>query len=97
MCWAQHPWASRASRPCYELLVVRRVSLEEVVPFIGKIVLLEDRLHRALIHAQAAIDAVFGVDVQHLGAGKIGFIFRRMNAVRGAHGNACGVFDADAR
>src|SRR4051794_669990 len=43
-------------------LVVERVALDEVVPLGGEVVLGEDGFHRALVDAEAAVDAGVVVD-----------------------------------
>src|SRR5215470_18020240 len=42
------------------------VDVDEVLPLIGNLVLREDRLHRTHRLARAAVDALVGVDVQHV-------------------------------
>ena len=49
------------------LFVILRVLFDKRSPLLGQIFLGEDCLHRAFVHAQAAIDARVGVNVQLLG------------------------------
>src|SRR5688500_7427434 len=46
-------------------LRVRVVDLHEGLPLVGERILGEDRLHRALRFARAAVDALLGIDDQH--------------------------------
>src|SRR5438309_7719273 len=62
-----HPRAARVDRL---LLIVSRVLLDVLRPLGGKVFLRKDRCHRALVHAQPAIDARVGVDVEHLRLGE---------------------------
>src|SRR5256885_8829511 len=78
------------------LLVVSRVLLDERRPLRRQLVLREDGRHRALVHAQVAVDARVGVDVKHLCFRESGFILGRMNTVHRAHCNAGRVFGPDA-
>src|SRR5688500_16094113 len=78
------------------LLVVRRVLLNERRPLRRQLILREDGRHRALVHAQVAVDARLRVDVKHLRFRESGFILGRMNTVHRAYRNAGGVFGPDA-
>src|SRR4051794_40429933 len=49
------------------VLEILGVLFDEARPLRRKVFLREDRGHRALVDAQAAVDARVGVDVQHLG------------------------------
>src|SRR5262249_39377904 len=65
------------------------VQLLELLPLVGKVVLVEDRLDRALRDARLAVDALLGVDVEHLRP----FI----EAIDRADDHAVGVFAVEAR
>src|SRR5437870_3732856 len=72
------------------LLEVVVVDLDEVCPLGRDLVLGEDRVHRARIHARAAVDALVRVDVVHV-RGVVG-----VDAVDGANLHAGGVLHTDA-
>jgi hypothetical protein len=57
----------------------------------------KDRLHRAFIDAEIAVDAGVGIDEQLIYGGEVGFILGRVNAVHWADRNAGCVFRPDAR
>src|SRR5947209_661502 len=59
------------------LLIVRFVLLDEALPLGRQVFLREDGLHRALVHAQPAVDAGVGVDVEHRLAGELRLVLRR--------------------
>jgi len=60
-------------------------------------ILREDRLHGACGLARAAVDADFGVDVQHLGRLEVVLVLPRVDAIDRANLDARGVLGADAR
>src|SRR5690349_3822379 len=74
-----------------------RVDLGEVRPLLGQLVLREDRVDGASLDARVAVDALLGVDVEHLDAVVVGIVGRRVDAVHGADLDARVVLDADAR
>ncbi len=57
----------------------------------GKLVVGVDRVHRAFVHARAAVDAGVRVDVEHLGGGERRLVGRGVNAVDGADLDARGI------
>src|SRR5204863_9877416 len=57
----------------------------------------EARVHRAGLHAGVAVDALLGVDVEHLHSVIARLVWRRVDAVDGAHLDAGVVLRADAR
>src|ERR1043165_1420449 len=77
-------------------LVVVEVELDVLVPLRREVLLREDRLHRALIHAQAAVDARVRVDVQHLRRLELRLVLGRMDAVHRADIHAGNILGADA-
>ena len=76
---------------------MRRVLLDEMLPLLRQIILREDRPHRALVHAQVAVDAVGGVDVKLIRVGEARLTRLGMNAIHRANGDAGGVLHPDAR
>src|ERR1700686_2842591 len=60
-----------------------------VLPFVGELVLGEDRVNRARLDARVAVDALDGVDVYHVDVAVPGLLGSRVDAVDGA--------DLDAR
>ena len=76
------------------LLVVGSVPLDEFLLVFGHIFERMDRVGGANRNTGAAIDAAIGIYV-HLGRGfELRLVLLRMNAVRGAHVDAEGVFNA---
>jgi hypothetical protein len=78
-------------------LKIFRVHRYEVLPLLRGLVERENRFNRARRHARAAVDALVGVNVQHLGRLKLGFVLAWMNAVDRTDIDARGVLGADAR
>jgi hypothetical protein len=78
------------------LLVMVGVHLREMLPLLRQVVLRENRLDRAGWLASSAVDALDRVDIEHLGALKIGFVLARMYAIHRANVDASGVFRTDA-
>src|SRR6476620_4286247 len=76
---------------------VVRVDLRVLLPLVGQLVLGEARIDRAGLHAGVAVDALLGIDVEHLGSVIAGLVGRRVDAVHGAHLDAGVVLGADAR
>src|SRR5437867_956241 len=66
------------------VLVIDGVDLDEALPFLGQVLLGEDRLHRAFIDTEPAIDARLRINVEHLAFLEILFILRGMDAVHRA-------------
>ena len=71
--------------------------MNEIRPFMGRFVERVDGLDRAGRDARAAVDALVGMNVEHLGGVERRLVFPRMNAIHRAHVNARGVFRADTR
>lgn len=87
-----------ALRSALSLLPVPlRIDLDVLVPFLGKVFFGVDGLHRALVHAQTAVDAGVGIDVEHLRVFELGFIFGGVDAIHRADFDTGGVLGADAR
>jgi len=76
--------------------VIRRVLGREARPFFRQIVQSEDRRNRANRYAGAAIDALYRIDVEHLGVRVGRLIFLRVNAVDRASIDAGCIFRAYA-
>ncbi len=70
-----------ARLPVLLLRVVVDVDLDVLRPFFGQVFLREDCLHRALIDAQAAVDAGVGVDVELIARAEVGFGLGGVDAV----------------
>src|SRR3990172_2702596 len=77
-------------------LVVLRVGLEVLLLIFGNFILRPDRRDRAFVHAQAAVDAGLGVDVQHLLLGEIRILLRRVDAINRTDSHAGRVLGSDA-
>src|SRR5687767_3033388 len=60
-----------------------RVQLERVLGLLRDLVVAEDRVDRAGVHAGVAVDADGGVDVELLGGLEVGVTRLRVNAVDG--------------
>jgi len=102
-------WESPTSEPPHErpvdwesqinnsLLEVVDVDLDVLLPLGWDIVLGEDRLHRALIDAQTAVDTGVWIDVQLLGVSVVALLLGRVNAVHWADLDAGRVLGSDAR
>jgi hypothetical protein len=71
-------------RALFLVLVVIRIDRNEALPFFGEVFLGEDGLDGAFVHAEAAVDAGFGVDVEHL---EVGFFLDRVDAIHRADGH----------
>src|SRR5580765_3922075 len=65
-------------------------------PLGREIFLREDGRHRALIHAQPAVDAGIRIDVEHLRLGEGGFVLGGVNAIDRADRDASRVLRTDA-
>jgi len=72
----------------WRLLCHFRVECNECLPLLGNIVLVEDCINRAFMGARLAVDAVIGIDIQHL----LTFV----KAVAGADNNAISMLAAKA-
>src|SRR3954452_6836249 len=77
-------------------LVVVRVHLRELLPLVGQLVLGEARVHRAGLDARIAVDALVGVDVEHLDLVVVRLVRGRMDAIDRTHLDARVVLGADA-
>ena len=73
-----------------------RVQINEIAPLVRRFVERVDRLHRTGRHAGAAVDALVGMDIQHLGGLEIGLILPGMNAIDRADVDTGSVLGADA-
>src|SRR6185437_1478956 len=76
---------------------VVRVDLHVLLPLVGELVLGEAGVHGARLDARVAVDALLGVDVEHLGRVVSGLVWRRVDAVDGADLDTGVVLGADAR
>ena len=65
-------------------------------PLVRRLVQREDRLDRAGRHAGAAVDALVGMNIKHLGRFKRRFVLPRMNAVHRTDVHARGILGPDA-
>jgi hypothetical protein len=74
-----------------------RVLLGEICPFIRQVVGGEDGRYRTDRDTCAAVDALHGVDIQHLFALKVCFILFGMNTIDGAGIDTRTIFGSDAR
>jgi len=73
------------------------VDFDVFVPFFGEVFFGEDGLNGAFVDAEAAVDAGFGIDVEHLEVGVFFVVFGGLDAIHGADINTGGVFGSDAR
>jgi len=55
--------------------------MDKIRPLLRGFVERENRLHRAGRHTGSAIDALIGVNVEHLGRRKPGFVLARVDAI----------------
>ena len=78
-------------------LEVVGVDRDVALPLLGHFVEREDRLDRARRHAGAAVDALVGIDVQHLRGLECRFVLAGMDAIDRTDVHARGIFGADAR
>src|SRR6185295_17232824 len=70
--------------------------VDKTRPFPGRLVEREDGVDRAGRYASPAVDALIGVDVQHLGHREGRFVFPGMDAVDRADVHARGILHPDA-
>lgn len=77
--------------------VVISVDLDVLTPLFRQVVLGEDRAHRALVHAQPAVDAGAWIDVELRGWRKCSLGLGGVDAVDGADLDATGILGRDAR
>src|SRR5215216_2699934 len=77
-------------------LVVLRVGLDEVLPFVGRFVERENRLDRAGRYAGAAIDALVRMDIEHLSRCELWLVLPRVDAVDRADVHASRILRANA-
>src|SRR5436305_11771179 len=91
---------SKSARPVTlrrrSLFVVVRVDLRVPLPLVRQLVLREAGVDRASLYARIAVDALVGIDVEHLDRVVIGLVGRRMDAVDRADLDAGVVLGADA-
>jgi hypothetical protein len=73
------------------------VDLRVLLPLLGQLILREAGIDRAGLNAGVAVDALLGVDVEHLGRLVSGLIGRRVDAIHGANLDAGVVLRANAR
>jgi hypothetical protein len=78
------------------LLVVIGVFVDELFPLGREVFEGEDRLDRALVDAQAAVDTGVWVDVELVDGFKVAFVFAGVDAVDRANRDARRVFGSDA-
>src|SRR5918997_3721264 len=78
------------------LLVVVRVQLRELLPLVRKLVLGEARVDRACLHAGIAVDALVGIDIEHLDLVVVRLVRGRMDAIDRTDLDARVVLGADA-
>src|SRR2546426_6032535 len=76
--------------------IVVRIFPDEIGPLLRRLVEREDRLDRAGWHAGAAVDALVGMNIEHLGRGEHSFVLPRMNTVHGTDVHARGILCPDA-
>src|SRR5205814_5329080 len=79
------------------LLVMVRIDLDVLLPFRRHVVFRKNRLHRAFVHAQAAVDAGVRINKKLGGIGKRSFILARVDAVDRANRHARRIFGGNAR
>src|SRR4051794_41005028 len=79
------------------LLEVLRGDRDVVLPLVGRLVQREDRLDGTRRHAGPAVNALVGVDVEHLGRSELWLVLPRMDAVNRANVDASRVLRPDAR
>src|SRR2546423_3196992 len=77
-------------------LVVLGVDLGVLLPLVRELVLGEAGVHRAGLDAGVAVDALVGVDVEHLDLVVVGLVRRRVDAVDGTDLDARVVLGPDA-
>src|SRR5215510_6643076 len=75
--------------------IVVRVLPDVCGPFVRRLVEREDRFHWTGRHARAAVDALVGMDVEHLGRGECRLVLARMDAVHGTDVHARGILRPD--
>src|SRR4051794_26463475 len=79
------------------VLVVLSVALDVALPLVGQLILREAGVHRAGLHARIAVDALVGIDEEHLGRVVIRLVGGRMDAVDRTHLDTRVVLGPDAR
>src|SRR5258708_12076383 len=75
--------------------IVVPVFPNEIGPLLRRLVEREDRVDRARRHAGPAVDALVGMNIEHLGGGEIGLVLSGMNAVHRTDVHARGLLGAD--
>src|ERR1700730_17905762 len=83
--------------PLTAISVIGRVPLDKIGPFVRRLVQRENGLDRAGRNAGAAVDALVGMNVEHVGRGVRGFVLPGMNTVDRTHVDTGGIFHANAR
>src|SRR5262245_48284835 len=76
--------------------IVVRVLPDETGPLLRRLVEREDRLDGTGRHARAAVDALVGVDVQHLRRVERRLVLPRVDTVHGTDVHARGILRSDA-
>src|SRR5262245_8188007 len=76
--------------------VVVGVARNEGLPLPGRLVEGENGLDGTGRHARTAVDALVGMNVQHLGRIELRLILARVDAVHRADVHACGILRTDA-
>lgn len=64
--------------------IIIEIDLDELVPFLGNVLLLTDGFDRAFINTQGAIYTGIGINVELVGSAEIRLVFGGMDAVYGA-------------
>ena len=67
------------------------------MPFLREVFFREDRLNRAFVDTEAAVDARIGIDEELVGILVLAAILRGMDAIHRADFDASGVFGTDTR
>src|ERR1035441_6755228 len=79
------------------LSVICRVFGGELRPFLRQIVESEDGRHGAHRNAGAAVDTLYGIDVEQFGVRIGGLVLLRVNAIDRAGVDAGGIFSSNTR
>src|SRR5262245_20581103 len=77
--------------------VIVRIPRNKVDPLLRRLVEREDGLDRTRRHTGAAIDALVGMNIEHLGRGERRLVLPWVDAVHGTDVHARGILRADAR
>src|SRR5438445_13634015 len=76
--------------------IVVPVLRDECVPLLRRFVERENRFHGARRHARAAVDALVGMNVEHLSRGEGRLVFPRMDTINRTDVDARGILGPDA-